>query len=583
MGRISRWPGVTGFASGSETAAVRLPRASPKRSISAHKGHVIGHLPCPVILPHSDGPTEGDRLEWKDQEDPCKPARHPQQQAGGCVGSSASRQDEQRKLPRQRDRHRRSRQGRLFARAAALLWGAGLDRDAGPRSVAGGRRRDASVLIWPTGLRCSPYSGPVGCSLCGHRKDPLFVRAARGGAIVVDRSPMCPGHLLVVTLDHVSSSEDLGREERAAFLRMVEEARDIAARIGGRPAIAIEHGRSPTCGDRSCSCHAHVHVVPVGDLDEQELFEKDLVRESREPTGYGSYLAVSAASGKWRRFSLTRPVPHAARLIATVAAASNGVAWRPMMALPDGTAQQTLRVARQGLQAPRAEGERGTRCLTKKPVVVVSGSTGSGKTTVGAHLARHLKVPAIELGVVLRLASLQREHETRAAGRLWRWSMKGRLDFHGLSRHQLAAAVPRIDGGTYELPMWTEVEAARLAAMARRSDIQEVLTAIVERVVQEAGGAVVVGRVPPDLSSGLASRSLALAATPYERSRRKRMQLTRIGMTAAEHDWFDPRSSFATSVENSTLDTTSMSLETMCAMALTAASDEPAPERARAS
>jgi diadenosine tetraphosphate (Ap4A) HIT family hydrolase/cytidylate kinase len=418
----------------------------------------------------------------------------------------------------------------------------------------------------------------VSCSLCRHERDALLVEADSDAAILIDRSPMCVGHLLVVSPTHVPAVDDMPTPARERFMGKVEAAKRVASALGNSAAIAIEHGRSPTCGDRSCSCHAHVHVLPVGDMDEETLLEADFI-EAREEPGADSYLAIAGPSGDWRHYALLRPIPHAARTVASLIATANGVRWRPLVAFADGTADAALTETRTRLRLmsgmpkgsvdKRSSGRR-RHSGRSKPLVIVSGSTGSGKTTVGAHLARYLEVPAIELGVILRLASLKHEHEGRAANRLWRWNKKGRLDFDGPSQHRLAASVPRLDGGSHELPMWTEVEAVRLATLARQGDVQEILAAIAERAARETG-AVIVGRVPPGLNGDSPSKVVALGATPQERSRRKRLQLARIGMSADEHDWFDPRATSRPALEGGIIDTTTMSIEAMCAAALSTA------------
>lgn len=172
--------------------------------------------------------------------------------------------------------------------------------------------------------------------------------------------------------------------------------------------------------------------------------------------------------------------------------------------------------------------------------VVVSGLTGSGKTTVGRFLATRLHVPAIELGVMLRLACLHSAaiEERRLASLLWRWSRSGRLDFDGPSRQRLAAAVPRLDGGDDERPMWTGIEAARLHEMARAPELQEVVYAIALGIAQQRGG-VIVGRVGPGLDDGV-WQVLHLDASAAVRITRKRRQLAAIGVAASVHDWFGP-------------------------------------------
>lgn len=420
------------------------------------------------------------------------------------------------------------------------------------------------------------------CTFCAARQDPLLVYEEKESLVLVDRAPICEGHLLVVSTDHAASVADLAPRARRSFLAGVERAIGLAEAVGGQPAFAVEHGRSPTCGDRSCSCHAHVHVVPLGEIDPKLLGEFDLLKPQLS-TNYGSYLAVKGRSERWRHFSLRRPIPHAARTLAAAVGTANRLSWRPLMMSADtGGALTTLAKAR--LRCQRVQGGRQvpsrSQCVPtsvarrrRKPVVVVSGSTGSGKTTTAAELAQRLRVPAIELGVILRLAagSLTASEGHQLPNALWRWSKNGRLDFEGLSAKGLAAAIPRLDGGAYELPMWKEIEATHLSSLARREDVQEVLAAIADQIAR-VSGAVIVGRVPPTLEVS-DPQFVSLDAAPAVRAARKRGQLAAIGMTAGEHDWFNPPSRMGPpepSPQGNFLDTTHLRIESMCAAAFSA-------------
>lgn len=80
--------------------------------------------------------------------------------------------------------------------------------------------------------------------------------------VMVDMSPLCTGHLLVVpTFHHLSFAETIrhnGREVRHALGQVL----DLYAATFGAPMI-LEHGSSGTARDASCITHAHWHVLPL--------------------------------------------------------------------------------------------------------------------------------------------------------------------------------------------------------------------------------------------------------------------------------------------------------------------------------
>ena len=198
------------------------------------------------------------------------------------------------------------------------------------------------------------------------------------------------------------------------------------------------------------------------------------------------------------------------------------------------------------------------RSRPPRPLITVSGSTGSGKSTVGAHLAALHSVPAVELGVILRLVCLDGKSR-RPGSRIWGWARSGRLDFGAESGHGLAAALPRLDGRSAELDMWVSVERERLAAIARVPEVQEVLAELAGALGRRSG-AVIIGRVAEPLPG---ARALHLDAAPAIRVARKRRQLASIELPDSGHDWFDPRMPRANTAADQ-LDTTNLGPITMC-------------------
>lgn len=421
------------------------------------------------------------------------------------------------------------------------------------------------------------YALAVGCAFCESSRDPFLVEAHGDGLILVDQAPLCRGHFLVVPPRHVASSADLPPLALSSFRRRVMLACRVARALSGRTAVAIEHGRTPTCGDPSGACHAHVHVVPVGDLGNLDDLAPTLVtrQESTMPAASEAFIALSEDGRSWSYFTPVRPILHAARTIAALIAEQNSVPWRPVAMSADiAEAATTAKLARTAIGKAWDSSAESTRLKSRqrpssRPTVCVSGPTGSGKSTVARHLAAELAVPALELGVILRLACLHTQRGVRSrdiASALWAWSRTKRLDFDGFSVRGLAAALPRLDGEGPELAMWTAVEPERLAELARDCRVQDILVEVAA-VAARATGAVVVGRVPI-LSPRDEWRHVQLDASPSARARRKRAQLASVGFQPTRHDWFVPRPTDTVFSPAPALDTTRLSVNGMCAAAL---------------
>jgi cytidylate kinase len=202
---------------------------------------------------------------------------------------------------------------------------------------------------------------------------------------------------------------------------------------------------------------------------------------------------------------------------------------------------------------------------------MVTGPTGSGKSTVGRALATTFDVPAVEIGVVLRLASLHAHprSDEHLASLIWRWYAKSRLDFNASSVDGLAAMIPRLDGATNERALWTDVDPQRLAELARGEVTQQALTEIAMRVAA-THGAVIIGRVSAEIGTQALSARIELDASPRERTRRKRSQLQGVGLDSTAHDWFIPglKASTPTAMASAeVLDTTTLSIVEMLSAA----------------
>lgn len=397
---------------------------------------------------------------------------------------------------------------------------------------------------------------------------------------------MMPGHLLVATAAHVASTADLTGRRRAAFEQMLQRAIAASTSLGGRPSVAIEHGRSPVCGDPSGHTHAHVHILPTDTADDARLDDTGVFRLlARGERPAGTYVAVVDGASR-TEYDVAPGTRHAARTAAAVIATGNGLDWRPLMAPADrALAERTARDARSFLSADprrragatRRADARATPTVSATRRVQISGPSGSGKSSVGAALGRALGVAPIEVGVLLRLMCLTSTDpgvtDRMAAARIWRLVSSERIDFDAIGRLGMAAAIPRLDGRSSEAALWQSVERDRLSELARGAHVQEVLSEVVARAFA-SGPAVVIGRTtgpPTD-----AAMRLELTASAAERTRRKRAQLRRVGVEPDAHDWFTPRSPHeGLDAHGIVIDTTHLTLDRAIALASGAALSEP--------
>jgi cytidylate kinase len=311
-------------------------------------------------------------------------------------------------------------------------------------------------------------------------------------------------------------------------------------------------------------------VLPIG------AFEPDTIScvadtVPQAPRAGESFLAITTADGAWEYFKPRWPVAHAARFAAALIADANCVSWRPLSSRPDvanalETAGWLRRQYGDGYQLMRRAG-RSSGAIRRREVVVVSGPTGSGKSTVGAFLARQLNAQPLEVGVIVRLLGLHlpRKSDRELAQTLWQWSRRGRLDFDGASSRGLAAGLPRLDGRVAETPMWVEVDPQALSEIAKGKALHEVTEEVIAAASEQ--GAIVIRR-PAVGFLAAETHHVQLEAAPSVRAQRKLAQLGVLQMTSIHHDWFSPHLEAVAAIDGPKIDTTRLSIPQMCGAAL---------------
>lgn len=109
---------------------------------------------------------------------------------------------------------------------------------------------------------------PNACPFCSLAHDEVLL-AHNGDAILLnDRRPLMPGHLLIVSRDHIASFADATDGTRRHADDLQARAEEALLRTFGA-AATYEHGRGPMCsstGTGTGPIHAHRHVMPI-DLD----------------------------------------------------------------------------------------------------------------------------------------------------------------------------------------------------------------------------------------------------------------------------------------------------------------------------
>jgi diadenosine tetraphosphate (Ap4A) HIT family hydrolase len=83
--------------------------------------------------------------------------------------------------------------------------------------------------------------------------------------LLVDMSPLCVGHLLIVSEQHYLSFAGVMREHGPEVKDVLDLVFSQYQNTFGEP-VVLEHGSSLDTGDSGCITHAHWHLFPL-DLD----------------------------------------------------------------------------------------------------------------------------------------------------------------------------------------------------------------------------------------------------------------------------------------------------------------------------
>ena len=105
-----------------------------------------------------------------------------------------------------------------------------------------------------------------GCFLCrmyrrDRPRDDLLLLRDRSVAVVMNRYPYTPGHLMVAPLRHVARLEDLTAAESAALMRRAQQATAILRRVMRAQGFNVGFNLGEAAG-AGLKDHLHLHIVP---------------------------------------------------------------------------------------------------------------------------------------------------------------------------------------------------------------------------------------------------------------------------------------------------------------------------------
>ena len=101
---------------------------------------------------------------------------------------------------------------------------------------------------------------------------PGFVQGTRivhetcGWALLPTAGCFTPGYCLFMPLDHIDATADAAPAELTRVGAAVETMRELISGAFG-PAIVAEHGPRGCELGAGCCSHAHLHLIPVADVD----------------------------------------------------------------------------------------------------------------------------------------------------------------------------------------------------------------------------------------------------------------------------------------------------------------------------
>lgn len=92
--------------------------------------------------------------------------------------------------------------------------------------------------------------------------------------LIVDMSPLCVGHLLLLPVQHYLSFAELIGEHGEELIEILTEVSSLYRHTFERLTV-LEHGSSSAMKSGACISHAHLHMLPVDGRDVNSLIAAD--------------------------------------------------------------------------------------------------------------------------------------------------------------------------------------------------------------------------------------------------------------------------------------------------------------------
>jgi len=108
---------------------------------------------------------------------------------------------------------------------------------------------------------CTEFS-----ALAGPGQESRVICEASGWVLLPTAGCFTPGYCLFMPVDHIDAAADAAPAELARIGAQAEEMRELIHSVFG-PVILAEHGPHGCELGAGCCSHAHLHLIPVPDVD----------------------------------------------------------------------------------------------------------------------------------------------------------------------------------------------------------------------------------------------------------------------------------------------------------------------------